>query len=261
MVVDSPLMITSKVTPFSRPDQERGIIDPAILLDGWHWVFSSSDCFRLRSIFKKRTPGIICINMKKGWQVELGSEWICIGSLRGVITTESIIRLGASQCIQPPLIYSAPALAQSALLSKNQRTCVHKCWCKVCIPVSCINRGWGLWCVYHCIGRAAWLVCERSSAPRAAKSLFTRGKKGGRAAQCLLMMTNLAADVTLIILPVLTAHARDDDSGNVIQSIHWFYLCDLRCFLRLCHCLMTATFKALLSRSFLLASLDKRVVN
>ena len=70
------------------------------------------------------------------------------------------------------------------------------------------------------IGRAAWLVCERSSAPRAAKSLFTRGKKGGRAAQCLLMMTNLAADVTLIILPVLTAHARNDDSGNVIESIH-----------------------------------------
>ena len=65
-----------------------------------------------------------------------------------------------------------------------------------------------------------WLVCERSSAPRAAKSLFTRGKKGGQAAQCLLMMTNLAADVTLIILPVLPAHARDDDSGNVIQSIH-----------------------------------------
>ena len=97
--------------------------------------------------------------MKKGWQVELGSEWICIGSLRGVITTESIIRLGASQCIQPPLIYSAPALAQPALLSKNQRTCVHKCWCKVCTCilhkyrmglVKCVPLHWqssvvGLW--------------------------------------------------------------------------------------------------------------------
>ena len=174
MVVDSPLMITSKVTPSSRPDQERGIIDPASLLDGWHWVFSSSDCFRLRSIFKKRTPGIICINMKKGWQVELGSEWICIGSLRGVITTESIIRLGASQCIQPPLIYSAPA--QSALLSKNQRTCVYRNVDARYVPVSCIKSGWGLLYVYHCIG---WSVKEvlRLEQPRAYSQ---EGKKVAR---------------------------------------------------------------------------------
>ena len=31
------------------------------------------------------------------------------------------------------------------------------------------------------------------------------GKKGGRPAHCLLMMTNLAVDVTLIILPLLNA--------------------------------------------------------
>ena len=45
------------------------------------------------------------------------------------------------------------------------------------------------------------------------------------------MMTNLAADVTLIILPVLPAHARDDDSGNVIQSIHYsiFVIFDVTC--------------------------------
>ena len=181
--------------------------------------------------------------------------------------SEGASLLNLSSGLEPPSVLNLPwyivlLLSPSLLYSQRTKEPVYTNVDARYVPVSCVNRGWGLWYVYHCIGRAAWSVCERSSAPRAAKSLFTRGKKGGQAAQCLLMMTNLAADVTLIILPVLPAHARDDDSGNVIQSIHWFYLCDLRCYLRrLCHCLMTATFKALLSRSFLLASLDKRVVN
>ena len=41
------------------------------------------------------------------------------------------------------------------------------------------------------------------------------GKKGGRLAQCLLMMTNLAtADVTLIILSLL-----HDDSGDIMVEL------------------------------------------
>ena len=44
------------------------------------------------------------------------------------------------------------------------------------------------------------------------------GKKGGRPAQCLLMMTNLAADVTLIILPFALCSPHYD-SGDVMMSI------------------------------------------
>ena len=178
--------------------------------------------------------------MKKGWQVELGSEWICIGSLRGVITTESIIRLGASQCIQPPLIYSAPALAQSALLSQNQRTFVHKC-CTFILhkyrmrPVICVPLHW-----------QSSVVClwKKFYASSSQEPIHKREK---RWPGCSVFIDDDK--------PCRRCHSNHPPCTQSPCSQQWQWQCDRehslilslwsRCYLRrLCHCFMTATFKA-----------------
>ena len=70
--------------------------------------------------------------------------------------------------------------------------------------------------------------------------------------------------------PCRRCHSNHPPCTHSPCSQRWQWQCDReqslilslwsRCYLRrLCHCLMTATLKALLSPSFLLASLDKRV--